>query len=117
MTFLYIFGFIVLTLLAFKYRNLGTDLKQKRELKTIFHDSAIKIPKIEIGSSYSWTTYTVVFSTRDDYDLAEKNGLFDNFKRRIGQFNKPQKIGDTVVPFNPEQAVYFMYAGQRPTGT
>ena len=114
MTFLYILGFIGLALLIFKCRNLGTDLRQKRERRKIFNDRGFKAPKIEIGYHYSWTTFTVTFSKQGDYDLAEKSGLFDEFKNQTRLFfPKPQKLSEFLVPFDPDLAVDFTYLGQR----
>ena len=91
------------------------ELKQKSELRKIFSDQGLKIPKIEIGNHYSWTTYTVKFATQHDYDTADKNGLFEKFKNQIKVFNKSQKIDQFVVPFDPGRAVLFTYVGQHLT--
>jgi len=114
MTFLYIVGFIGLALVIFRYRNLLTDLNHKRELKKIFRNRGLKVPRVEIGSHYSWTTFTVTFDNQEEYNLAEKDGLFNEFKSQTKLFfPKPQKIGGFVVPFDPDLAVYFTYVGQQ----
>jgi hypothetical protein len=77
-----------------------------RILKRLFKRSHIRPPTMKMGSSYSWPTFHITFSTKEDLELAEVNGLINQFKERL----KSRYGGD----FDPDMAVYCKYVGQVP---
>ena len=65
-------------------------LKQKlniwiltRDFEKVFKNSQIRLPKLKIGSSYSWPTFRITFSTKEDFEFAKTNGLIDLFKNKM----------------------------------
>jgi len=102
--FLYILIFIGTAILIVYVRIRLREFKQKREFRKIFDNKEFESPKLKIGFSHGWETFTVTFSKPEDYDHAEKNGLFDKFKNRIKLFY------DST--FDPERAIYFTYEGK-----
>lgn len=80
-----------------------------RVFKSVFNDSKIQRPTLKIGSSYSWPTFDIVFSTREDLEFAETSGLIEQFKNKI----KARYTKD----FDPDRAIYCTYVGHIPTWT
>ena len=72
----------------------------------IFKDSRIQKPTLKLGSSYSWPTFDITFSTREDLEFAEKSGLIEKFKNKI----KTRYTKD----FDPDRAIYCTYVGHVP---
>lgn len=71
----------------------------------VFRNHTFKFPDLKRGSSYGWPTFMVVFSTKDDHDEAEKQGLFDVFRERIAQLQRPG--------FSADIGIDFSYTGRR----
>jgi len=85
-------------------------LKQKRsqwrltkEFEKVFKNSPIKLPTLKIGSSYSWPTFDITFSTKEDLEFAESRGLIQQFKNRITIYYDKE--------FDPDRAIYCTYIG------
>ena len=94
---------VIISILYFR-RN-RTESRQYREFLNVFQNTDITIPTLKFGSSYSWPTFDITFATKEDYQFAERNGLFDDFKNRIKAYYDSK--------FDPERAVYFTYPGQK----
>lgn len=71
----------------------------------IFRTSNFRQPTFKRGSCYGWPTFLVVFHTKDDYDEAEKQELFDVFRERVASL---QRLG-----FDAEIGFDFSYRGRR----
>jgi hypothetical protein len=72
----------------------------------VFKDSQIQNPTLKIGTSYSWPTFDITFSTREDLEFAEKSGLIEKFKNKI----RTRYTKD----FDPDRAIYCTYVGHVP---
>jgi len=81
-------------------------LQQAKDFEDTFKNAKIKSPTLEIGTSYSWATFSITFWTKEDLEFAESNGLVEQFKKRIkGYYDKE---------FDPDRAVYCTYVGHVP---
>ena len=95
--------FVIIAIVYFR-RN-RTESRQYRDFLKVFQHTEISIPTLKLGSSYSWPTFSITFANKEDYEFAERNGLFDKFKNRIKSYYDSQ--------FDPDRAVYFTYPGQK----
>ncbi len=80
-----------------------------KDFERIFKDSQIKLPNLRLGTSYSWPTFDITFSTKDEMELAQTTGLIDKFKEKL----KPKYSKD----FDADRAVYCSFVGHIPTWT
>lgn len=80
-----------------------------RVFKSVFNDSRIQKSTLRIGSSYSWPTFDITFSTREDLEFAETSGLIKQFKNKI----RTRYTKD----FDPDRAIYCTYIGHVPSWT
>lgn len=88
------------------WKNKQIKLRQTRDFEDTFKNAKIKSPTLEIGTSYSWGTFSITFSTKEDLEFAESNGLIEQFKKRIkGYYDKE---------FDPDRALYCTYVGHIP---
>lgn len=78
-----------------------------RVFKNVFRGSQIRQPTLKIGSSYSWPTFDITFSTKEDLDFAETSGLIEKFKNKI----RTRYAKD----FDPDRAIYCTYIGHVPS--
>jgi hypothetical protein len=70
----------------------------------IFRTSTFRQPSFERGSCYGWPTFYVSFSTKEDYDHAERQGHCELFRSRIAALQRPG--------FDAEIAFDFGYPGK-----
>lgn len=88
------------------WKNKRIKLRQAKDFEDTFKNAKIKSPTLEIGTSYSWATFSITFWTKEDLEFAESNGLVEQFKKRIkGYYDKE---------FDPDRAVYCTYVGHVP---
>jgi hypothetical protein len=80
--------------------------KQYKDFLEVFQNEHIKLPTLKFGTSYSWATFEIVFSSKEDYEISKQKGLQDLFKTRIKRYYNPE--------FNPDLSVYYKYIGQIP---
>ena len=77
-----------------------------KEFENVFKNTQIKLPTLKIGSSYSWPTFDITFSTKEDLEFAESRGLIQQFKNRIRTYYDKE--------FDPDRAIYCTYVGNVP---
>jgi hypothetical protein len=78
----------------------------KKDFEKIFKKSQVKLPTLKIGTSYSWATFDITFSTKEDLEFAETTGLIRQFKNEIrSRYSKD---------FDVDRAIYCKYVGQIP---
>lgn len=87
-------------------KNKRIKLKQTKDFEEIFRKSEIKLPALKIGTSYSWPTFSITFSTKEDMEFAEQNGLIDQFKKILKTYYDKE--------FDPSLAIYCTYSGHVP---
>ena len=105
--------FIILVLAGVGW--LKQKISQRRLTKvfmTVFKDAQIKLPTLKIGSSYSWPTFDITFSAKEDLEFAETSGLIRQFKDRIASryskdFDSDRAIYCTYVEHVPSWKVMF----------
>ncbi len=97
--------FFVIRLLYNYWRKKKNDREQLEELLLIFEGNNIALPEIKLGTSYSWQTYSVLFASKNDYDYAEQNKLFELFDKRVESFHD--------ADFKADMAVSYKYPGQK----
>lgn len=101
-------AFIVLVLVGLGWlKQKISRLTLNKEFKSVFKNSQIQIPTLKIGSSYSWPTFDITFSTKEDLELAETSGLINQFKTRIRR--------RYTKDFDPDRAIYCTYVGHVPS--
>lgn len=106
MPILYIIVLLALWIGFQWWKNKRTRSRQAQDFEDTFNNAQIKSPTLEIGTSYSWATFFITFSTKEDLEFAESNGLVEQFKKRIkGYYGKE---------FDPDRAVYCTYVGHVP---
>src|SRR5688572_28400582 len=90
--------FIVLVLVGLGWlKNKITQLTLTKDFKSVFKNAQIELPTLRIGSSYSWPTFDITFSTKEDLEFAESSGLVSQFKNKIRmRYSKD---------FNPDKAI------------
>lgn len=71
-----------------------------------FTDREFVLPKLKTGYSYGYPTFQLVFSSKDQLILAEKNGLTKIFESKI------QKIHEDIDDFDAEKAIDFTWEGR-----
>jgi hypothetical protein len=100
--------FIILVLIGFGWlKHKINQWSLTRIFKSVFKDSKIQKPTLKIGSSYSWPTFDITFSTKEDLEFAETSGLIKQFKNKIRtRYSKD---------FEPDRAIYCTYAGHVPS--
>lgn len=104
---LYIIGVIILGWLV--YRGIYLR-KKKREYQNAFLETfsnqEIQIPKLNIGYSYGYPSFEIIFENEEQLKLAEKKGLTKDFE------NKIQNIHNDIKDFEVDRAVYFTWEGR-----
>jgi hypothetical protein len=99
--------FIVLVLVGLGWlKNKINQLTLTKDFKSVFKNSQIELPTLRIGSSYSWPTFDITFSTKEDLEFAESSGLVSQFKNKIRMRHSKD--------FNPDKAIYCTYIGHVP---
>jgi hypothetical protein len=102
--------FIIMVLVGLGWlKHKITQLSLTKSFNGIFKDSRIQRPTLKLGSSYSWPTFDITFSSKEDLEFAESNGLIEQFKNKI----KTRYTKD----FDPDRAIYCSYVGHIPTWT
>ncbi|WP_419803423.1 hypothetical protein [Mucilaginibacter sp.] len=92
--FLAIAGLFIYGYLKQKY----IQSRQNEDFLKIFGDYN-SLPTLEFGSSYSWSTFKVIFQNKTDLDFATKNKLTDDFKNCIKSYYGPKFDVDLAVNF------------------
>lgn len=76
--------------------------RQHQRFHALFENKSFPMPPTLIfGSSYGWPTFTIIFSSKADFDLAKERKLLDLFEREIALFYKSD--------FRKELAISFKY--------
>lgn len=102
--------FIILVLVGLGWlKHKISQWSLTRVFKGVFNDSPIQKPTLRIGSSYSWPTFDITFSTKEDLEFAETSGLIKQFKNKI----RTRYTKD----FDPDRAIYYTYVGHVPSWT
>jgi len=99
-----IISFVILRLTYNYWRHRKNNKEQHEELLQVLKDKNIVLPEIKLGSSYGWTTYTVTFASKSDYEYAEQNMLFQLFDKKVESFHG--------ADFKADMAVYYKYPGK-----
>ena len=88
-------------------KNKRIQSRQLKDFEEVFRIAQIELPTLKFGTSYSWPTFEITFSKKEDLNFAEQNGHLELFKNQIKKYYNKE--------FNPDQAVYFTYVGHVPT--
>lgn len=67
------------------------------------------MPRLEIGSSYSYPTFTLTFLSKREREAADEAGLNQSFKHEIDMLCRD--YGSKSNPFDADKAVWFTYQG------
>ena len=102
-----IISFVILRLIYNYWRHRKNNKEQYEELLQVFKDKNIVLPDIKLGSSYGWTTYTVTFANKNDYEYAEQIKLFELFDKKAESFHG--------ADFKADMAVSYKYPGKKIT--
>lgn len=83
-----------------KYRDIFEAVFGNRESK----------PGFEISYAYGYTTFGVIFNSKDDLEESKLDGSAELFSKKIGELCKNE--GSKKRPFEADQAICFTYAGK-----
>jgi hypothetical protein len=87
-------------------KNKRSKLRQTKDFEDTFKNAQIKSPTLEIGTSYSWPTFAITFSSKEDLEFAESNGLIEQFKKKLRRYYDQD--------FDPDRALHCTYVGHVP---
>lgn len=83
--------------------------------KTAFGDFDYPEPKLKIGTSYGFPTFTLTFATEEFLKAAQKEGRLGIFKYSISELYG--HCGSASDPFDPARAVWATVEGWESTYT
>ena len=81
--------------------------RQKSAFNLVFKKFDGSKPKLEIGNSYGYPSFKLIFKTKEDMDKAQMEGLIKQFTVRIQEICQlPSDAGRKVWSFDAERAIY-----------
>lgn len=111
-------GWLLLGLVVLVILMLSLASRQRKRVITnyqqvfreIFGEPSSGFPKLEVGSSYGFDSFTILFATREERAQPDRQNQVERFKTVIQQLCARQ--GGDSRPFDADQALFVSYDGE-----
>lgn len=102
---------LVILLLSLGSRQRRRDVTNYQQVfREIFGEPLEGFPKLEVGSSYGFDSFTILFATREELAQPERQNQVERFKTVIQKLCADQ--GGDSRPFDVNQALSVSYDGE-----